>query len=60
MKVFVKSRNLSIEAARGLHERVLVPTLIYGCKIFVWHKYEKSRIRAVEMDHLRSACRLLY
>jgi len=34
MKVLVKSRNLSIEAARGLHEGVLVPTLMYGCKIW--------------------------
>jgi len=31
MKVLVKSRNLSIGAGRGLHERVLVPTLMYGC-----------------------------
>jgi len=24
----------------------------------VWHEYEKSRVRAIEMDHLRSACGL--
>jgi len=32
MKVLVKSRNLSTEAARELHERVLVLTLMYGCE----------------------------
>jgi len=54
MKVLVKNRNLNIEAAMGLHEEVLVPTIMHGCEILVWYKYEKSRIRAVEMDHLSS------
>jgi len=58
MKVLVKSRNLKIEAARALHEEVLVSPLIYGYETLVWHEYKKSLVRAVEMDHLRSACRV--
>jgi len=56
VKVLVKSENFSIEAVRGLHEELFVSTLIHGCENMVWHEYEKSRVRAVEMDHLRSAC----
>jgi len=33
---------------------IYLPTLIYGCEALVWHEYEKSRIRTVEIDCLRS------
>ena len=56
MQVLVKEKKLSVQAARGLHEGVLVPTLTYGCETLVWHEREKSRVRAVEMDMLRGVC----
>ncbi len=42
-----------MDAARGLYEGVLVPTLTYGSETLSWNEYERSRCRAVEMDYLR-------
>ena len=43
----VNAKDLQIECARVLHERLLVPVLMYGSKTMLWKEKERSRIRAV-------------
>ncbi len=41
---------------RGLRNRILLPTLTYGSKNWIWNEAQRSRVRAVEMSYLRGAC----
>ena len=54
IRSLVNERNLSINCARVLNEKVLVPTLLYGSECMEWKCSERSRIQAVQMDNLRS------
>ena len=45
------SRDLQLQYARVLHEKLLVPVFMYGSKTVLWK--ERSRIRAVPLDNLR-------
>ena len=45
----VNVRDLELECARVLHERLLVPVLTYGNDKML-RKKERSRIKAVQMD----------
>ena len=49
----VNVRDLQIECSRVLHERLLVPILMYDSEIMLWKEKERSRIKAVQMDNLR-------
>ena len=40
--------------SRVLHESLLLPVLTYGSETMIWREKERSRIRAVQMDNLRS------
>ena len=44
----------SFECARVLHETLLVPVLMYGSETMIWKEEERSRIRVVQMDKIRS------
>ena len=37
-----------------MHESLLLPVLTYGSETMIWREKERSRIRAVQMDNLRS------
>ena len=51
----VKKNGLNVECARAtIHNVVLVPTLLYGSETICLKEKEMSRIRALEMDCLRS------
>ncbi|CAK1580205.1 unnamed protein product [Parnassius mnemosyne] len=50
----MSSRKVSNKASLVVHERVLVPTLMYGSESWVWQKKHESRINAVEMRAFRS------
>lgn len=52
-----KTRGLNTVTVRGLLDGMLVPALSYGCETLEWHEYKKSRVRALEMDVLRSVYR---
>ena len=54
IRSLVSARSLQPKCARALHESLLVPTLLYGCKTVIWRKKEKSRIRAVRMGNIKS------
>ena len=47
-------RGLQLECARVLHETLLVSLLMYGSGTMIWKKEERSRIRAVQMDKIKS------
>ena len=47
-------RGLQLECGRVLHETLLVPVLMYGSETMIWKEEERSRIRAVRMDKIRS------
>ena len=49
----VNTRVLQLECARGLHEELLVPVLLYGCASMIWRETERSGFRAVQMNSLR-------
>ena len=34
-----------------MHETLLVPVLMYGSEIMLWKEKERSRVRAVQMNH---------
>ena len=50
----VNGRCLQLECARVLHETLLVPVLMYGSEIMIWKKEERSKIRVVQIDKIRS------
>ena len=52
----MKGRSVSIEVKRGLRNSILLPTLTYGSETWTWNIAQQSRVRAVEMSYLRSAC----
>ena len=37
-----------------VHERLLMPFLLYGNETMIWREKDRSRIRAVQIDNLRS------
>ena len=54
IRSLVNTRALQLECARVFHETLFVPVLMYGNETMFWKEKERSRIRAVQMDNLRS------
>ncbi len=52
----MKGRSVSMEVKRGLRNSILLPTLTYGSKTWVWNRAQQSRVHAVEMSYLRGVC----
>ncbi len=52
----LKGRSVSMEVKRHLRNTVLVPTLTYASKTWACNESQRSRVQAVEMSYLRSAC----
>ncbi len=52
----MKGRSVSMEVKRDLRNTVIVPTLKYTSKTWVWNESQRSRVQAVETSYLRSAC----
>lgn len=52
----MRGRSVSMEVKRGLRNSILLPKLTYGSEAWTWNAAQQSRIRAVEMSYLRSAC----
>ena len=53
IRSLINARDLQLECARGLHETLLVPVLMYGSDSMIWREKERSRAKAVQMDNLR-------
>jgi len=52
----MKGRTVSLEVKKGLRDGVIVPTITYASETWVWNESQRSRIQAVEMSYLRTAC----
>ncbi len=52
----MNSRSVSMEVERDLRNTVIVPTLTYASETWDWNESQRSRVQAVEMSYLRSAC----
>ncbi len=52
----MNGRSASMEVKRDLRNTVTVPTLTYTSKAWAWNESQRSRVQAVEMSYLRSAC----
>ncbi len=52
----MNGRSVNMEARRDLRNSVIVPMLTYAGKTWAWNKNQISRVQAVEMSYLRSAC----
>ncbi len=49
-------RSVSMEVKRDLRNTVIVPSLTYASETWAWNESQRSRVQAVEMSYLRSAC----
>ncbi len=49
-------RSVSVEVKRDLRNTITVPTLTCASETWAWNECQRSRVQAVEMSHLRSAC----
>ena len=45
-----------MEAKKALHDSMLIPTLTYGSETWTVLRWQESRVRALGMSYLRSAC----
>ncbi len=52
----MNDRSVSMEVKRDLRNTVIVPTLTYASETRAWNESQRSRVQAVEMSYLRSAC----
>ncbi len=52
----MKGRSVNMEVKRDLRNTVIVPTLTYVSETWAWNESQRSRVQAVEMSYLRSAC----
>ena len=51
----VRGRSMSMGVKRDLRNSIVLPTLTYGSELWKWNAAEQSKIRAVEMNYLRTA-----
>ena len=52
--LLLNASSLQRKFTRVVHEGLLMPVLMYRSETMVWIKKERSRIRAVQMNNLRS------
>ncbi len=45
-----------MEVKSDLKNTMIVPTLTYASETWPWNETQRSRVQAVEMSYLRSAC----
>ncbi len=52
----MRGRTVSTEVKKGQRDGIIVLTMTYASETWVWNERQRSRIQAVEMSYLRSAC----
>ncbi len=52
----MNGRSVGMEVKRDLRNTVIVPTLTYSSETWSWSESQRSRVQAVEMSYLSSAC----
>ncbi len=56
LRHIMSGRSVSMEVKRDFSNTVIVPTLTYASETWAWNESQRSRVQAVEMSYLRSAC----
>ncbi len=56
MGCIMNGRSVSMEVKRDLRNTVIEPTLTYASETWTWNESQRSRVQAVEMNYLMSAC----
>ncbi len=56
MGQIMNGRSVSMEVKRDLRNTIIVPTLTYASETWAWNESQKTRVQAVKMSYLRSAC----
>ncbi len=56
MRRVMNGRSVSMEVKRDLRNAIITPTLTYASETWTWNENQRSRVQAVEMSYLRSAC----
>ena len=54
----MEEEAISREAKVGMDERIIEPSLLYGCETWVLNVRGRKRMEAVEMNCLRNICGL--
>ncbi len=52
----MNGRSVSMKVKRDLRNKIIRPTLTYASETWAWKERQRSRVQAVEMSYLRSAC----
>ncbi len=52
----MNGRSVSMEVKRDLRNTVIVPTFTYTSETWAWNGSQRSRVQAVEVSYMRSAC----
>ncbi len=52
----MNGRSVSLEVKRDLRYTIIVPTFTYASEMWAWNESQRSRVQAVEINYLRSAC----
>ncbi len=52
----MKGGSVTTEVKRDLRNTVIGPTLTHGSETWAWNESQRSRVQAMEMSYLRSAC----
>ena len=56
LRPLVRSKNVSLQAKKLMHNAILLPSITYGSETWTWLKKDESSINAVEMRSLRRMC----
>ncbi len=52
----MNGRSVSMEVKRDLRNSVIVPSLTNASETWAWNESQRSRVQAVDMSYLKSAC----
>ena len=50
LKSILSNRGLGIKAKKCLHERVIVPTALYGAEVWGMRSAERRKVNVLEME----------
>ncbi len=56
LRRIMNGRSVSMEVKRDFRNTVIVPTLTYASETWAWNESQGSRVHALEMSYLGSAC----
>ncbi len=56
MGCIMNGRSVSMEVKRDLRNTVILQSHTYASETWAWNESQRSRVQAVEMSYLRSAC----